>query len=447
MGEVSFLTVTDLTLQVKDLLERSLGRIWVVGEIASSKRPGMSGHLYFDLKDAGAKIAAVVWRSTAARLKFELRDGLEVLVGGRLDVYLPQGNYKLVVDRIEPRGLGAQDLALRQLKEKLQRLGWFAPETKKPLPRYPRRIALVTSPTGAAVRDMLEILGRRWPAAEVWVCPVRVQGAGAVQDIVRTLNLLDRLEGVDVVILGRGGGSRDDLSVFNDEQVAAAIHHCRHPLVSAVGHEIDVTIADLVADRRALTPSEAAEIVAPDGSELLETLQDFRQRMDASLRGRLEQGRQRLRLLEERPVLKQPERGLRDRQGRLDELQARMERAVRNVLSDKRGRIELQAGRLASLSPLHVLGRGYSLTRILGETSLLRRAEDLQPGQRLETLLLHGRVISVVEETIQEGSPDDGRGAKTGGSADLRKGSAAAGGSGAYPGNRAGRPGGSVGPV
>src|SRR5207244_2043612 len=211
-----------------------------------------------------------------------------VLVRGRLSVYPPRGDYQLVIEEIQARGLGAQDLALKKLREKLARLGYFAPERKRPLPRFPRRLALVTSPSGAAIRDMLEILGRRWPDALVWVCPVRVQGEGAAEEIAAAIRLVNWVAGVEVLILGRGGSSSEDLAAFNRENVAQAIFESRIPVVSAVGHEIDVTIADLVADKRALTPSEAAELVTPDRSQILKGLDASARRMMDLLFGRLQ---------------------------------------------------------------------------------------------------------------------------------------------------------------
>src|SRR5262245_44048327 len=280
-------SVSDLTQGVKALLEDGFASVWVAGEVSNLARPG-SGHLYFSLKDAQATMRAVVWRGVALRLRFDPRDGLEVIVRGRLTVYPPRGDYQLVIEELHPRGVGAQELALRELKERLFRLGYFDPQRKKPLPRVPRRLALVTSPTGAAVRDMLEILARRWPAAEVWVVPVRVQGEGAAEEIAAAIWLLNRLrERPEVMVLGRGGGSAEDRWAFNEETVARAIHESRIPVVSAVGHEIDLTVADLVADRRALTPSEAAELVVPSREELLEGLRGVEGRLRELLVARL----------------------------------------------------------------------------------------------------------------------------------------------------------------
>src|SRR5205807_4700814 len=231
---------------------------------------------------------------------------MEIIARGRLTVYVPRGEYQLQVEELQPKGLGALELALRQLKEKLLKLGYFAAERKKPLPRFPRRVALVTSASGAAVRDILEILGRRWPAVEAWVCPVRVQGDGAAEEIAAAIRLLNRVAAVDVMIVGRGGGSVEDLWAFNAECVARAIFESRIPVVSAVGHEIDLTIADLVADCRALTPSEAAERVVPDRAEVLEWLTGLEGRFRALLRRSLEVSRTRLADLAGRPCFRRP---------------------------------------------------------------------------------------------------------------------------------------------
>ena len=284
------LTVSVLTENIRSLLERGFADVTVVGEIASLSRPA-SGHLYFSLRDRNASLRCVLWRSTAERLRgLPLGDGLEVVARGRITVYAPRGDYQFQIDELVPVGAGLQDQALRRLKEKLQKLGYFAAERKKPLPRFPAKIALVTSPRGAAVRDMLEVLARRWPLAKILVCPVRVQGEEAPPEIAAMLAYLSLSRIIDVILLGRGGGSGDDLAAFNDERVAHAIYRCEVPLVSAVGHEIDLTIADMVADVRALTPSEAAERVVPDRTEFAKGLMGVGVRLGDLLRTRLEIG-------------------------------------------------------------------------------------------------------------------------------------------------------------
>jgi exodeoxyribonuclease VII large subunit len=389
-------TISELTREVKGLIEEGFPTVWVAGEVSNLARPS-SGHLYLTLKDAGAQLRSVIYRGVALRLRFDLRDGQEVLVRGRLSVYVPRGEYQLQAEDVHAKGVGAAELALRQLKEKLFRLGYFTPERKKPLPRFPHRVALVTSPSGAAVRDMLEILARRWPATEVWVCPVRVQGDGAAEEIAAAIGRLNQCAGVDVLIVGRGGGSTEDLWAFNAECVARAIFNSRIPAVSAVGHEIDLTIADLVADRRALTPSEAAECVVPSREDLLEGLRTLEGQLRRRLEQRLEQARNRLSDLAGRRSLRLPLERVRDLERRLDDWAARCHRAARQRWTQLQERLAAQAARLETLSPLNVLGRGYSLTRRDVDQVVVRRPEQVQVGERLVTDVQHGRIFSRVE--------------------------------------------------
>jgi exodeoxyribonuclease VII large subunit len=407
---VKVLSVSELTQGVRALLEEGFPSVWVSGEVSNLARPA-SGHQYFSLKDSQSQLRSVIWRGVALRLRFDLKDGMEVIARGRLTVYAPRGEYQLVVEEIQPKGIGALELALRQLREKLFALGYFDPRRKKPLPRFPRRVALVTSPTGAAVRDMLEILARRWPAAEVWVCPVRVQGDGAAQEIAAALRLVNRLRpGADVLIVGRGGGSTEDLWSFNDELVAHAIFESRIPVVSAVGHEIDLTIADLVADRRALTPSEAAELVVPDLVEMHAALGATETRLRELIEGRLLAARQRLQDLAGRRAFRLPVERVRDLERRLDEWAGRLQRAARQRLRHARSAAEAAAGRLETLSPLKVLARGYSLTRTEAG-QVIRDATQVRPGERVVTLLHHGRIASRVETVSPEVTEDTQPGA------------------------------------
>jgi exodeoxyribonuclease VII large subunit len=393
---VKVLSVSELTQAVKGLVEDAFPLVWVGGEVSNLATPS-SGHLYLTLKDSGAQMRAVMWRSAATRLRFALQDGLQVIARGRISVYAPRGDYQLVIEELQPKGLGALELALRQLREKLQRLGYFAAERKKLLPRFPGRVALVTSPSGAAVRDMLEILGRRWPAAEVWVCPVRVQGDGAAEEIAAALGQLQRCAQVDVIIVGRGGGSTEDLWAFNAECIAHALFNSRIPVVTAVGHEIDLTIADLVADRRALTPSEAAELATPHRDELLAGLYDLEGKLRALLLRRFELARGRVADLAGRRAFRLPMERIRDQERRLDDWTERLGRAVRQQLARARERVAGQAARLESLSPLNVLSRGYSLTRREADEAVVRDPDQVRPGDRLVTSVQHGRIFSRVE--------------------------------------------------
>ena len=256
------LTVSQLTLRIKQTLEAEFASVWVSGELSDVSRP-QSGHVYLTLKDENAQVRGVIWRSVASRLAFDLQDGQQVVCRGDIDIYPPRGVYQLIIRQVEPLGVGALQLALRKLHQRLAAEGLFDPGRKRPLPRFPRRIAFVTSPTGAAVRDFLEVLRRRWRGASVLIIPAKVQGEGAAQDLVRGIRLANSLaEPPDVLVVGRGGGSLEDLWCFNEEPVVRAIHASRIPVVSAVGHEIDVTLSDLVADVRALTPSEAAALAS-----------------------------------------------------------------------------------------------------------------------------------------------------------------------------------------
>ncbi len=342
------------------------------------------------------------------RLRFDLREGQEVIARGRLSVYTPRGEYQLVVEELHPKGLGALELALRQLKEKLFRLGYFAPERKKPLPRFPRHVTLVTSPSGAAVRDMLEILARRWPAAEVWICPVRVQGDGAGEEIAAAIRLVNQLRNTDVMIVGRGGGSTEDLWAFNAECVAQAIFTSQIPIVSAVGHEIDLTIADLVADCRALTPSEAAERVVPNYAEILGNLQAVEEQLRTLLGQRLDRARMRLEDLGQRRAFRLPLEGVRSQERKLDERAERLNRAMRQRLALVNDHLKARASQLETLSPLNVLGRGYSLTRREADGRVVRSAEQVQPGERLVTRVQHGQIFSRVEQPEENIRPAAG---------------------------------------
>jgi exodeoxyribonuclease VII large subunit len=393
---VKILSIGDLTRAIKGILEEGFPAVWVAGEISDCRKQS-SGHIYLTLKDAEASLPAVIWRSVAQRLRHEFRGGQEVIARGRLSVYLPHGKYQFVIDQILPKGLGAQELALRQLKEKLAGMGYFAPERKKSLPAFPRRVALVTSPTGAAVRDILEVLARRWQALEIWICPVRVQGEGAAEEIAAAVQTLNRLKAVDVMIVGRGGGSSEDLWAFNAECVAQAFFASQIPIVSAVGHEIDLTIADLVADCRALTPSEAAERVVPHWEEVRDSLQAAETRLRGLLGRRLEVIRQRLEGSAQRRCFRLPLERVRDLERKLDESSDRLQRALQQRMIQVRHRLEAQTERLEGLSPLNVLGRGYTLTRRESDSAVVRDPGQVRPGDTIITTLRHGQIRSRVE--------------------------------------------------
>lgn len=399
------LSVWELTSQIKDLMEAAFPEVWVAGEVSNFARP-QSGHCYLTLKDDRAQLRAVMWRGVAVRLRFDLHDGLEVICRGHLDVYAQRGSYQLIIEDIVPRGMGALELALRQLREKLAREGLFAPERKRPLPSLVRRIAVVTSPTGAAIRDFLQVLGRRWRGADVLVVPVRVQGEGAAAEIAAAIELVNRLpekgditdfRQVDCLVVTRGGGSMEDLWAFNEEAVVRAIAASRIPVISAVGHEIDVTLSDLAADVRALTPSEAAELVTPAAEELIAQLRQVERRLTAGLRMRAEAARTRLDAVARHGVFRRPYQRVFELDRQLDELDDRALRAMRGQVRSARQRIDATTARLESLSPLAVLGRGYSLTQRVADGRVIHAAAELSPGQRITTRFARGQAISQVE--------------------------------------------------
>lgn len=420
------LTVTDLTEQVKELLAGGFGAVWVRGEVAQW-RPAASGHAYFTLKDAGAVLPCVMWRTAVATLRLRPAEGMEVLVGGGLDVYPPHGKYQLVVRSLQPMGAGALQQAFERMKKRLEAEGLFRPDRKRPLPFLPRRIALVTSPTGAAVRDLVTVIQRRFPQVTLLLVPVRVQGAGAAEEIARGIAFADRAAGADVIVAGRGGGSLEDLWAFNEEVVARAIHACRTPIVSAVGHETDVTIADLVADVRAATPSQAGELVVPVRDELLGRVERERQRLVGRMRVRVERAWQRLEAWADRPALRSPQgvlvprrqrlqhlaqrlvqarpaAALRRRRERTDELAQRLGSASARLLLARRARLERAEAALRALSPLAVLARGWSLTTT-GAGRLVRAASDAPPGTPLCTRLADGATLHSSVQRIEPPPP------------------------------------------
>lgn len=391
------LSVTELNLRLRDTLQRRFPSVWVSGEISDLARP-RSGHIYLALKDDQGQLRAVIWRTTAMALPFELRDGMEVICEGNIDLYPPRGTYQLVIRQVEPKGTGALQLALQQLRDRLTAEGLFDPGRKRPLPRFPGRVAVVTSPTGAAIRDFLEVQRRRWRAAEILVLPTRVQGAGAAGEIVAAIERAGRLRPLpDVLVVTRGGGSLEDLWCFNDERVIRAIAASPVPVVSAVGHEIDVTLADLAADVRALTPSEAAERIWPSSEEVRGTLEGYGRLLVRLLERRLQMARARLEWLAARPVLARPEQPLRDWARRLDETEARLQLCLDQEFRHTRRHLEGLAARLDGLSPLAVLGRGYSLTLDDATGTLIRSSEQLRAGQWIRTRLSSGQVISQVQ--------------------------------------------------
>ena len=433
-------TVSELTAEVRSLLESTWSDVWVEGEI-SNCRLWNTGHIYFSLKDAGAQLRAVMFKTAARTLKFKLEDGQHVLARGRLGVYEPKGEYQMICADVEPRGLGARQLALDQLKRRLQAEGLLDASRKRPLPALPRKIGVVTSIDGAALRDILTVLGRRYQNAHVVIAPARVQGDAAAADIARALGQIGRVEGVDVVIVGRGGGSIEDLWAFNEEPVARAIAACPVPVISAVGHEVDVTLADLVADLRAPTPSAAGELVVARRDEFTARIDRLADRAGAAAHRRVQQGLQALQRLEARPamagfagrlalrgrhvveLLLELQRGargglarrqrafqaLRHRlealdlrrsfgriQARLSQADARLQAAVVRTYHGAGTRLGSLAARLDTLSPLAVLGRGYAVCWDAERQQILRAAAAVNDGDAVRVTLHSGELRCVV---------------------------------------------------
>ena len=372
--EPAFCSVSELTAQIKDVLETDFADVALVGEVSNVARP-RSGHIYLSLKDDSAQIRAVIWKSVAQRLAFDLVDGMAVRVFGELAVYAPRGDYQITIRRIEPEGIGALELAFRQRFEKLKAEGLFDPARKRPLPRFPRKIVIVSSPTGAAVRDFLQVTGRRWSATEILIAPARVQGAGAAEEVAEAIALANRVIGADLIVLARGGGSLEDLWAFNEEVVARAIAGSRLPVVSAIGHEVDVTLADHVSDFRALTPSEAGERVVPDAREARLSLEHLKNRLMRDARDRLAGARQ-----------------------GLDDLSVALDRGLRRQVEDRRHRLARIAAKLEALSPLSVLARGYALAFRAGEITPIIDAGQVQPGDPVQIRLARGLIKATVDQ-------------------------------------------------
>jgi len=435
-----------LTGLLRTSIEEQFSDIWLEGELSNLRAPG-SGHVYCTLKDKTSQIRAVLFRSTAVRLRFALQEGLQVIVRGRLTVYEPRGEYQIVLDTVEPKGIGALQLAFEQLKERLATEGLFDQDRKKSIPAFPQTVGVVTSLTGAAIRDILAVLRRRWPTLHILIAPVQVQGGHAGRQIAEALTALNSLGSVDVIIVGRGGGSLEDLWSFNEEIVVRAIAASHVPVVSAVGHEIDVTLADFVADLRAPTPSAAAEAVVPVLAGIVERLRELkvrlgqvmlrhcafeRQRLDAGIRGvtdvrfRLQEAAQRTDDMVDRlrEMVQQLLRAGRERvhgvqrdlsglnpilaikQGlaTVPQFSKRLEGQMGVTLAHHRHRIHATLAQLNTLSPLAILGRGYSILQTVPAGQILHRANDVGVGQELEAQLASGRLSCTVTQVFDDSS-------------------------------------------
>ncbi len=388
------LSVTELTRRIKFSLEATFPRVWIQGELSNVKHH-TSGHLYFTIKDEGAQISAVLWRSRKGALPFVPEDGMKVQARGSITVYPPRGNYQIDVEQMQPLGIGELQRAFEQLKRKLDAEGLFDPDRKKPLPEYPSSIGIVTSETGAALQDIRSVLERRMPSLDLILAPVRVQGAGAADEIADAIRALNRLGGIDVMIVGRGGGSLEDLWPFNEEVVARAIAASRIPVISAVGHEIDFSIADFVADLRAPTPSAAAELVVRDRAEILENLRTMCYTMQDSVTTRVEMLRERVRSLTSSYAFNRPRDVIREFVQRLDELDRGLSRSFSRLQESVRQRHESLGLRLEALSPRNVLARGYALVRTEGR--VVSQAARLRSGDRATIEFADGIVPATID--------------------------------------------------
>ena len=402
MAERYIFTVSELNQFIKDLLDNvpPLTDLLLRGEISNYK-VYPSGHHYFTLKDSQCAVKCVLFKGSAMKLRFRPENGMQVIASGRISVYPRDGAYQLYCTGLSPDGVGDLSVAYEQLKEKLRLEGLFDEAHKKPLPPYPQRIAIVTSPAGAAVHDMIRILRRRYPIAKVLLLPVRVQGTEAPAEIAGAIRYANRHRLADVLITGRGGGSLEDLWAFNDERVARAIYDSEIPVISAVGHEPDVAISDFVADRRASTPSNAAEIAVPDRMELLRWLDGADSRMARGVTRQLKASQERLDSLAQKRVLTDPAALIADKGMQLDHLQHRLAAAMRAVTDRENGRFAALAASLDALSPLRVLGRGYALAQTEDGTVLLSAAQTAA-GERIRVRLAQGQLVCDVAETKEE---------------------------------------------
>ncbi len=432
--------VTELTKEIQKLLENKFDFVWIEGEISNFSTPA-SGHFYMVLKDNKTQIRAVMFRLQARYLRFRPENGMHVLVQGRVGVYPPRGEYQIILDYMEPMGVGALALAFEQLKKKLAAEGVFNEDIKKPLPFLPQRVAVITSPSGAAVRDFLKVIRRRFSNIEITIVPVRVQGDGASSDMVKALDLVNQELDVDVIVLTRGGGSLEDLWAFNEEDLALAIHRSHIPVVSAVGHEIDLTISDLAADFRAPTPSAAAELLVIEKESLLDRLSEIQTRLRSGIIQEIRTHLQNLNHLANR--LKDPRKRLDETWMRLDELHSRiirqmglavrdtrikietkehallayspmnlasamgqqlnfqetsLSRAMASLVRDNQLRLSSLEKRMTDLSPLSILKRGYSITRTLPGKSVLKDTSGVQKGDPVQVLLAEGELTCRIEE-------------------------------------------------
>ncbi|MBI5042270.1 MAG: exodeoxyribonuclease VII large subunit [Nitrospirae bacterium] len=395
LPERRILSVSDLTSLIKSDLEESFYDIWMEGEISNLRIP-TSGHIYLTLKDKASQIRAVLFKSSARNIRFELKDGIHIICHGRITVYEPRGEYQIVIDTVEPQGIGALQLAFEQLKEKLFKEGLFDAKRKRPIPLLPRKIGIITSPTGAAIMDMLNVINRRFANVHIIIIPVPVQGEGAGIEIARAIEEMNGFEDIDVLIVGRGGGSLEDLWAFNEEIVARSIYNSRIPVISAVGHEIDFTISDFVADLRAPTPSAAAELVVKNKTDLMESLSHLFSRLKNGIKTLFDTKRSALR--EEIRAMKDPATRINEYIQRIDDLSIRLTGSINRYLDGLKKRIGAEAGKLNALSPLAILSRGYSIAMKPPDMKIIKDVKEVQKGDEINIRLYKGNLICVISK-------------------------------------------------
>ena len=392
-------TVSQITQDIKLILENTFGEVWIEAEVSNFKA-ATSGHFYFTLKDDFAVLAAVMFSRSNKELKFKIEDGLKVICFGKIDVYSPRGQSQLIIEKIEPKGIGAQQLAFEQLKKKLFKEGLFDPAHKKLLPLMPFRVGVVTSLAGAAIRDILQILKKYAPCVDVVIRSVRVQGESAAQEIAQGIAELNQFGGIDVIIISRGGGSIEDLWSFNEEAVARAIYNSDIPTISAVGHQINITLADLVADIFVETPSAAAKIIADKKNTLLAKLDSYKQELIAALLEVIHHLNNNLTALAH--MLKSPLDRLLEKQQLLDELNSDLITNMRHYLNISQERAKGLTEKLGALSPLAILSRGYSLSMLMPEGVVIKDGAKLKAGNLVKTILGKGAFLGTVQEVIED---------------------------------------------
>lgn len=402
MQNTLVLSVSQLNRYIKMNFDadENLANIFISGEISNFTNHYRTGHLYFTLKDDSAAVRAVMFNSSAKRLKFMPEDGMKVIARGRVSVYEASGQYQLYVDDMQPDGVGALNLAYEQLKEKLQKEGLFSELHKKPLPPYPEKVGVITSPTGAAVRDIINVLGRRFPYAEIVFCPVLVQGDGAHLQLTDAVNLFNSERAADVIIIGRGGGSIEDLWEFNDEGLARAVYNSEIPVISAVGHETDFTICDFVADMRAPTPSAAAELAVPDANELQYALSALKNRMFLNVSSGIADRRSRLEYLTSKGALKSPDEMLSNRSQRLDTAFSKMLSSYENRIGGKKVEFISAATALSKLDPMSVLMRGFAFVSDKSGKNVFS-SQSLAKGDKINVRFHDGSAVCEVKEITQ----------------------------------------------